>query len=197
MDNEYEYIEIYKNVLTKELCDTIIQMFQNEPNKHDGSTSGGIDKNIKNTTDFHLQNNVNKQWIDIDTQLYQALNDCLTNYRNKYDAFQVFKSINDTGFQIQRYIKGDGFYVYHHDFLADKNKYRILTFLFYLNDIEEGGETEFFYGKLRIKPEAGKCVLFPASWTFPHRAIMPISDDKYIITGWLHMPTMNTLSDNK
>lgn len=48
----------------------------------------------------------------------------------------------------------------------------------------EGGETEF-WSKYRIKPEAGKLVLFPASWAFPHRAIVPLSSDKYIITGWL------------
>ena len=61
---------------------------------------------------------------------------------------------------------------------------RKLTFLWYINDVEEGGETEFF-GNHKIKPEAGKLILFPASWTFPHCGKMPISDDKYIITGWL------------
>ena len=61
---------------------------------------------------------------------------------------------------------------------------RHLTFLWYLNDVEEGGETEF-WGQYGIKPEAGKLILFPASWTFPHKANVPISSDKYIITGWL------------
>ena len=118
--------------------------------------------------------------------MYDALNKCLTQYRDKYDAFKLFNKIDDTGFQIQRYLKNEGFYTYHHDFYIEHKKYRILTFLFYLNDVEEGGETEFFYGKLKVKPETGKCVLFPASWTFPHKAIMPISNDKFVVTGWLH-----------
>jgi hypothetical protein len=33
----------------------------------------------------------------------------------------------------------------------------------------------------------GKLLLFPASWVFPHRGKMPISEDKYIVTGWFHV----------
>lgn len=182
-----EYLEEYENALDKDLCDYIIQNFLEEKNKHDGITSGGINKDVKNTTDFHLKNNTNELWSQIDNKLYEALNKCLVQYRNKYESFRIYTKIDDTGFQIQRYIKNEGFYIYHHDFLADTQKFRILTFLFYLNDVEEGGETEFFYGRTKITPNAGKCVLFPSSWTFPHRAIMPLSNDKFIITGWLHV----------
>ena len=56
----------------------------------------------------------------------------------------------------------------------------------YLNDVEDGGETEFC-GDFTIRPEVGKLIFFPASWCYPHRGKMPISGDKYIITGWLHI----------
>ena len=74
------------------------------------------------------------------------------------------------------------------DFVIDekKKKYRVITFIWYLNNVEEGGETEF-WKDYNIKPTTGKLVLFPASWTFPHRGKMPISDDKYIITGWIYL----------
>jgi hypothetical protein len=39
--------------------------------------------------------------------------------------------------------------------------------------------------KESIKPKSGKLLIFPACWTYPHRGTMPISDDKYIITGWI------------
>jgi hypothetical protein len=38
-----------------------------------------------------------------------------------------------------------------------------------------------------VKPEAGKLLFFPATWTYPHRGMMPISNDKYIITGWIYL----------
>ncbi len=182
-----EYLEEYDDVLDKEFCQYIIDNFLQEKNTHEGQTSGGVNKQVKNTTDFHLKNNTSVIWKDIDNKLYDALHICLQNYRNKYEAFRIFEKIDDTGFQVQRYVRQEGFYIYHNDFSADKEKYRILTFLFYLNDVEEGGETEFLYGKVKIKPKAGKCVLFPASWTFPHRALTPLSGDKFIVTGWLHL----------
>jgi hypothetical protein len=58
--------------------------------------------------------------------------------------------------------------------------------LWYLNTVNDGGETEIL-GDIIVKPEAGKLLLFPASWTFPHRGKMPISEDKYIVTGWFHV----------
>jgi predicted 2-oxoglutarate/Fe(II)-dependent dioxygenase YbiX len=93
---------------------------------------------------------------------------------------------------IQKYTQNIGKYIYHNDGFVYENdgknfkneKYRVLTFLWYLNDVSEGGETEFF-GDMKIMPEAGKLILFPANWTFPHCAKTPISSDKYIITGWL------------
>ena len=89
---------------------------------------------------------------------------------------------------IQRYRKLQGKYIYHTDNMIElsNKKTRMITFLFYLNDVSEGGETELF-GDVRIKPEAGKLLLFPACWTFPHCGRMPISHDKYIITGWIYV----------
>jgi hypothetical protein len=181
-----EYLEEYNNILDKEFCNYIITEFLNEDKTHPGCTSGGVNTNIKKTIDFHLKNNCSEVWSKIDEKLYEGLNKCLCEYRNKYEAFKTFTKISDTGFQIQRYIKDEGFYTYHNDFLADKEKYRILTFLFYLNDVDDGGETEFFFGRVKVKPKAGKCILFPASWTFPHKAHIPLSNDKFIVTGWLH-----------
>jgi Rps23 Pro-64 3,4-dihydroxylase Tpa1-like proline 4-hydroxylase len=89
---------------------------------------------------------------------------------------------------VQRYIQNEGKYVYHNDFHIDKknNMYRQLTYVFYLNDVIEGGETEFFNGEISIKPQCGKLIIFPSSWTFPHCGKMPISSNKYIITGWMY-----------
>ena len=181
-----EYIEIYDNVLSPELCDEIVEKFEKEENKHPGRTAKGLDTSIKLTMDFALKNRTNDEWTEIDEHLYTGLNKCLCEYREKYKAFQVYNEMTDTGFQIQRYITNEGFYIYHHDFRAENTNHRLLTFLFYLNDVEEGGETEFLYGRLSVKPKKGKCVLFPASWTFPHKGCMPISNNKYIATGWLH-----------
>ena len=105
---------------------------------------------------------------------------------NKYKVFSKFVSFDTI--QIQKYTKLKGRYVYHQDFLIDweNKKNRVITFIWYLNNVETGGETEF-WAKYKIKPETGKLLFFPSTWTYPHRGMMPISNDKYIITGWIYI----------
>ena len=67
----------------------------------------------------------------------------------------------------------------------------MFVFIFYLNDVEEGGETGFLFKDedtndfFKVKPEAGKLIIHPASWPYIHKGYMPKSDDKYILTTWL------------
>lgn len=188
------------NSVCPELCEEIINLFEKSKNKFDGLTVGGVNKKVKDTTDLML-NKTDSEWSEIfiflESELTNNLKKYLENINKKYinildnnnKKYEVInKDIVISPFMVQRYIKNEGKYVYHNDFLVDKeNKsYRVLTYLFYLNDVHEGGETEFFAGDIKIIPKKGKLVLFPASWTFPHCGKMPISSNKYIITGWIY-----------
>ena len=68
---------------------------------------------------------------------------------------------------------------------SSKSFLRSMVFLFYLNDVEEGGETEFLYQDLKVKPKAGSLIIFPPYYTHAHRGNAPISGKKYIINTWL------------
>ena len=63
---------------------------------------------------------------------------------------------------------------------------RKVAFIIYLNDVNDGGETEFYHQDVKIKPKKGRLVMFSPDWLCTHKGNMPISDDKYIITGWIH-----------
>ena len=41
----------------------------------------------------------------------------------------------------------------------------------YLNDVSDGGETEFYYQKLKVKPETGLTLIWGSDWTFTHKGI--------------------------
>ena len=203
-----KYIYTNKISLSREVCQDIINLFESEERKYDGVTQGGLQKNIKDTKDFVIPENEAK-WY----KYYKLLHDELTRnshiYINKLNENPSFQNVNQnttsiykhfsnikishSGFMAQRYIMNEGRYVYHHDFAVDlKNKKnRVITYLWYLNDVEEGGETDFPDINIKVKPEAGKLVLFPASWDFPHCGKIPISSNKYIITGWLYQDVPN------
>jgi len=195
------FIYVKKNSICDDLCDEIINNFENEPKKHDGITIGGLQKHIKNTTDFIIPTNC-EMWYKIHKCLLKELTKNIEQYIDSlcYDEYKMSsqnskmdytpldkQNIIFFNFMVQRYIKNEGKYIYHNDFNIDlkKNVYRVITYLWYLNTVEEGGET-VFWNDYKIKPEKGKLILFPANWSFPHCGKMPISSNKYIITGWIY-----------
>ncbi len=209
--NYYEnYIYLNNKSISHELCNEIIEKFENEMDgKYEGITGGGLVKKIKNTTDYVLPMNIDdsingsyERWKNIKDFLENELNrntkiyiDKLTNLLNiekkeNNTLYYLFNSkyLKNMSFQIQKYNQNDGKFTYHDDFKVEwkDGSYRVITFLWYLNNVDEGGETEIWDNYL-IKPETGKLLLFPSCWTFPHRGKMPLSSDKYIITGWLHV----------
>ena len=205
-----DYIYIGNKVVHDALCDDIINYYEiYKKNTRDGVTTGGVNKNIKNTTDitFFMENEntfFSKIFKTISEIIFQNVEKWNTNLKKMNQHANVEISFMDkhlflpTGILCQKYKKNSGFYIYHHDFnLLKDYSYRVITFIIYLNDVLEGGETEFF-GNIKIKPRRGRIVLFPASWTFPHRGIVPISDDKYILTGWIHTDSIpvNLIKNN-
>lgn len=63
--------------------------------------------------------------------------------------------------------------------------HRVVLYMFYLNDVAEGGETEFLYQGKKIAPRKGTMVIAPAGFTHSHRGNTPVSNDKYIATSWI------------
>jgi hypothetical protein len=99
---------------------------------------------------------------------------------------------------IQKYDQGVGGYpAWHSENYPEEGRFealhRVLLYMVYLNDVDEGGETEFFYQKLKIKPKKGTLVIAPAAWTHTHRGNTPVSGDKYIATSWIKFQPADVL----
>ena len=88
--------------------------------------------------------------------------------------------------KVQKTSPSEGYHLWHYETGSLLNVNRVFNVMLYLNDVEEGGETEFLIQKRRIKPSAGTVVLFPSGYTHVHRGNPPISGDKYILNGWVY-----------
>lgn len=91
---------------------------------------------------------------------------------------------------IQKYNAGTGGYHHWHSEIYPRDTncetlHRVLLFMFYLNDVAEGGETEFLYQNRSISARAGTMVIAPAGFTHTHRGNLARSGDKYILTSWV------------
>ena len=84
-------------------------------------------------------------------------------------------------------VKG-GYAVWHPEQGPGSSATRTISWLVYLNDVEEGGETEFLYQGFRQKATKGTLVIWPTGFTHTHRGNPPYSNEKYIITGWANFP---------
>lgn len=98
----------------------------------------------------------------------------------------------------QKYEVGSGGYPYwHSENYPQKGSvdalHRNLLFMFYLNDVETGGETEFYYQNEVIQPKAGRMVIAPSGFTHTHRGNVPKSNDKYILTSWVLFNTAEVI----
>ena len=45
--------------------------------------------------------------------------------------------------------------------------HRVLLFQFYLDDVEQGGETEFLYQERKVEARKGRLIIAPAGFTHP------------------------------
>jgi hypothetical protein len=91
---------------------------------------------------------------------------------------------------LQHYRQGTGGYHHWHSeaYPRDQNcetLHRVLLFMFYLNDVAEGGETSFLYQDQHVQPVTGRMVIAPAGFTHTHKGQVPQSSDKAILTSWI------------
>lgn len=195
-----DFILEIPNNLSEKFCNIVIDQFEKDDRKKDGVVGmfRRIDKNVKTSIDLCLNEVKNDTpfWNDVDKVLSKKLSDAIIQYKNyiseKFDDYTAenwgifLNDMHDTGYQIQRTDPG-GFYVWHNDFMVENSRSRYLTFIWYLNTLEKDqeGNTEII-DDIKIRPETGKLLIFPATWTTVHRGGVLKYGKKYLITGWLY-----------
>ena len=108
-----------------------------------------------------------------------------------YEGFRIKRYLPDTNERIDEHIDAGNL-----GFCK-----RFLSMFWYLNDVEEGGETHFTDLNYYVKPKAGSLLIFPPMWMFPHAGTPVVSGPKYLLHSYLHfalpdkVTNFNILSD--
>jgi len=175
-----QLIRIHHNVLPSETCKELIEIFEENQDKQEK-----VDNDKKPSfTQFNLTENSSK-YKEVHIQLVRLTQ----KYRDEYYEFVDKRVFPDTHafeqFRIKRYNPGgEERFDTHVDVSDYSSARRFLSFMWYLNDVDDGGLTVF--DDLSVKPEEGKLIIFPPLWMFPHRGEPPVSNTKYILSTYLH-----------
>tara|TARA_B100001250_G_scaffold31893_1_gene26067 strand:+ start:162 stop:683 length:522 start_codon:yes stop_codon:yes gene_type:complete len=165
-------IKTYEDALSKEWCDSLIQLFENAENYHHR-----VDRNYKPKFTELDVNQCAPQYISGLLQFTKIVYD---NYKVDLNATHLpeYKQLED--YRIKRYISGgDERYDEHIDVSNYRNANRCLSIIFYLND--NNGDTEFPRENIRITPKLGRVLVFPPMWMYPHIGHPPTDNTKYIL----------------
>ena len=176
--------------MDKNVCTDLIKYFENSPNKTQGSLYQknweiGVNKKEKLSTDIHIDiRNKDKEILNYCRELDKVTEEYKKKYKHcnvQQDGWEITEVWN-----LQKYNPKEGYFIKHYERCGLSTAYRHLAFMTYLNDVRDGGETEFYYQKLKIKPETGLTLIWSCDWTFTHRGIASPTETKYITTGWFN-----------
>lgn len=195
MTETNNFVGIYDNVYSKEWCDSVIKYF------HRMEDSGlTITRKQQRSTDKRTQRDDMQLYVastllfhenfdgSFHREFYSKIwNEAYAPYADKYDILAQYGRHDIISPKIQKTEIGGGYHMWHAENELLNSSHRLLTYTVYLNDVDEGGETELLYYPIRIKPKTGRVVIFPANFTHTHRGNPPISNTKYIITGWINL----------
>ena len=180
------------NLENNKLCNEIAQFFENNKELQiQGITSYGKDLKAKKTTDIPVNpHDLKNPKFEVLKQYMDELYKCFIDYQNQWPFLKsVIKVVDVPGFNIQKYSRGDHFAQLHSERTTLDTLHRLFAWMTYLNDVDDGGQTNFSHYEIKIRPETGKTLIWPAEWTHAHTGEILKSGTKYIVTGWMNFPT--------
>jgi Rps23 Pro-64 3,4-dihydroxylase Tpa1-like proline 4-hydroxylase len=178
-----DYIVVFENIISDDLCNEVLDEYNNDKNWVNTTVSGGTRRDIRrcdaiNMSDsFIIQQNQEKR-KSIDDKLFVCAGEAIKKYNEKFTHAKIQ---GDSGYTLLRYQEGE-FYSEHTDHFLQEP--RIVSCSFTLNDDFEGGEFAFFNRELIYKPPKGSALMFPSNFLYPHE-VMPVTKGaRYSIITW-------------
>lgn len=167
---------IYQSLIDPALCRRIIEDFERRGNHIQAHSIRGYTYLTSADLD-----------VDLVTEYEFEMRQVLQEYNQKYlysketiCSYEMYFPYN-----VQKYQPGNHYSVWHCENNGEPQyRKRHLSFITYLNDVTDAGETEFLYQNMKVTPKQGLTAIWPAGFTHTHRGIASPTQVKYIIQGW-------------
>ena len=188
-----KYIKVYDNVIDELSCSEIIKKFEDSHESFE-TVHQEEGENIISFEQITLVEH--EEWKSVQNGMLQLFQDYIIHY--KIDCNVYDKMWPDTyGYEavrIKRYLTNDyDRFDPHVDVMNQETAKRFLSFFIYLNDVEEGGETQFVninkpgtFIPYTVEAKRGRLLMFPPTWQYYHAGLKPISGKKYLLHSYCH-----------
>ena len=180
-----DFVQGYPGALPPAFCAEIVARFEADGRKYPSRTATRLNPLIRSGTMLDIPRY--PEWTDVCEAVTTATRRYLDDYARRFPSLQALVQPERSLITppiIERIEPGQG-YGYHIDAGPGGTYDRLVSGLIYLRDIADGGETEFPFQGLNVRPRAGLLLLFPPFWTHLHRGVSPVSAVKYNITNFV------------
>jgi len=185
-----DFVGIFDGVFNEHYCAELINFYNQMNNsglcrsRQELEAVSKLDKDDKILFVSETMNLDASKWI---TNQFAEIfwQNCFVHYAAKYPVLNEAPRLNIFEIKIQETEIGGGYHKWHCESMDRRSSNRLFAFSLFLNTVEQGGEMEFLYYPRRINALQGRLVLWPAGFTHTHRGNPPISNTKFIATGWI------------
>jgi hypothetical protein len=178
-----DFIGVYDEVLSLDECNFVIDEFNLiEAHQQVVANSASMYGGELQRKDFCVSSS--ETTSEAFSLISERLHKSLLLYCDHYFLLKGIKASSLT-VKLQRTPPRGGYHIWHCEQDSLEYANRVLVWTIYLNDVPYNeGETEFLWQGVRVNPKAGRCAIWPASFTHHHRGNPVYTHDKYIATGW-------------
>ena len=189
MFNNKDFILHKRGAVSKEDCTYLIDFFESNPGMQQPGTVGNAPPNHRKKKDTEIVLNFSFDSAKLRSVIPKYLSSFIEEYKKEYPYINELSLWNLVSvYKLQRYYPGEGYFVLHCEnggpHPDESLTKRLLAWMIYLNDVKDGGYTEFPTQNKKFQPRRGDVLIWPAYFTHPHRGITSKSQTKYIVTGW-------------
>ncbi len=178
------YVQWFDDALTPEFSAQMVSAFQ-QMTQHQVANGRGVQAALPDSawTELNIQPHVDRAFLGF---FYAQIDKYLAAYNARLPLGLPVPSrphFEDLRMKRYNHAKREGFQP-HFD-AGDQHANRYMVFLWYLNDVAEGGETTFPDLGIKVAARAGRLLMFPPYWMFQHAGLAPVSNDKYIVSTYM------------
>ena len=175
------YIRTYDNVISPELCDTLIEKFENNPEQYENQRQGEM-----SFTQIHLMKH--DEWSSDIQIIIKSLQKTVDKYKKDCNIIGNMwpGDVNIEPLRMKRYLpNGTDQFGNHADVNSHESARRFLVFFLYIDDNKKGSTT-FPQHDISAECKKGSCLVFPPLWPWLHAGEKPVDKPKYIVGSYLH-----------